>query len=330
MADNKIETKKVLLQAKDLVKEFPLANNRKGKKVVHAVSDVDLTIYEGETLALVGESGCGKSTLGRTLIRLLDATSGTIEFEGQEITQMKEPDFAKIRRQMQIIFQDPYASLNPRMNVKEIIAEPLTTYGMAKNKTELEQEVRGLMKEVGIPEEFIGRYPHQFSGGQRQRIGIARAVALRPKLIVCDEPVSALDVSIQSQVLNLLKDLQEQFHLTYLFISHDLGVVKFIADRVCVMFLGKICEVGSTEEIYTNPLHPYTRFLMDAIPKADPKLRNPDKELLAGEIPSPVDPPSGCRFHTRCPYAQEVCCTEAPEMKCVGERRVACHFPLEG
>ena len=230
----------VLLEAENLVKEFPLANSRKGKQVVHAVSGVSLTIYEGETLALVGESGCGKSTLGRTLIRLLPATSGRLMFQGMEISSMKEKEFAPYRRQMQLIFQDPYASLNPRMNVKEIIAEPLTTYGMAKDKEDLERQVKELMKEVGIPVEFINRYPHQFSGGQRQRIGIARAIALRPKLIVCDEPVSALDVSIQSQVLNLLKDLQDQNQLTYLFISHDLSVVKFIADRVCVMFLGMI------------------------------------------------------------------------------------------
>lgn len=324
------KTGEILLEAKNLVKEFPLANSRRGKQVVHAVSGVNLKIYEGETLALVGESGCGKSTLGRTLIRLLPATSGTLEFKGADITAMKEREFAQYRRQMQLIFQDPYASLNPRMNVKEIIAEPLTTYGLAKDKSDLERQVKELMGEVGIPAEFINRYPHQFSGGQRQRIGIARAIALRPKLIVCDEPVSALDVSIQSQVLNLLKDLQDQYGLTYLFISHDLSVVKFIADRVCVMFLGMVCEVGDTDSLYETPLHPYTRFLLEAIPKADPRLRNEEKELLTGEIPSPVNPPSGCRFHTRCPYAKEICRREAPPAKQVGERQVLCHFPLEG
>ncbi len=324
------KTGEILLEAKNLVKEFPLANSRRGKQVVHAVSGVNLKIYEGETLALVGESGCGKSTLGRTLIRLLPATSGTLEFKGADITAMKEREFAQYRRQMQLIFQDPYASLNPRMNVKEIIAEPLTTYGLAKDKSDLERQVKELMGEVGIPAEFINRYPHQFSGGQRQRIGIARAIALRPKLIVCDEPVSALDVSIQSQVLNLLKDLQDQYGLTYLFISHDLSVVKFIADRVCVMFLGMVCEVGDTDSLYETPLHPYTRFLLEAIPKADPRLRNEEKELLTGEIPSPVNPPSGCRFHTRCPYAKEICRREAPPAKQVGERQVFCHFPLEG
>lgn len=320
--------KKVLLEAKHLVKEFPIGGTKKKPLVVHAVSDVNLEIYEGETLALVGESGCGKSTLGRTLIRLLEPTSGEVYFEGQNVAGMKESEFAPLRKQMQIIFQDPYASLNPRMSVKDIIAEPLTTYGM-KDKKQLETRVKELMKEVGIPEEFYNRYPHQFSGGQRQRIGIARAIALNPKLIICDEPVSALDVSIQSQVLNLLKDLQEQYHLTYLFISHDLSVVKFIADRVCVMFLGSVCEIGDTEELYDHPLHPYTKLLLNAIPKADPKLRSEEKELLAGEIPSPVSPPAGCRFHTRCPYAREICCNEVPPCKTVGSRKVFCHYPLQ-
>ena len=319
--------KNVLVEAKHLVKEFPIGGSKKNPQVVHAVSDVNLTIYEGETLALVGESGCGKSTLGRVLIRLLAATSGNIYFEGEEIAGLKESEFAARRRQMQIIFQDPYASLNPRMSVKEIIAEPLITYGL-KDKTQLETKVKELMRKVGIPEEFYNRYPHQFSGGQRQRIGIARAIALNPKLIICDEPVSALDVSIQSQVLNLLKDLQEEFKLTYLFISHDLSVVKFIADRVCVMFLGNICEIGDTESLYEKPLHPYTRFLLHAIPKADPKLRSEEKELLSGEIPSPVNPPFGCRFHTRCPYVQEICMTVKPGGIMVGERQVFCHFPL--
>ena len=321
-----MEDKKVLLEARHLVKEFPIGGTKKRPQVVHAVSDVNLEIYGGETLALVGESGCGKSTLGRTLIRLLEATSGEIYFDGEEIISMKPGEFAALRRQMQIIFQDPYASLNPRMRVREIIGEPLITYGM-KDKQELEKRVRELMKEVGIPDEFYNRYPHQFSGGQRQRIGIARAIALNPRLIICDEPVSALDVSIQSQVLNLLKDLQAQYHLTYLFISHDLSVVKFIADRVCVMFLGTICELGPTEELYDKPLHPYTRFLLNAIPKADPRLRGETKELLSGEIPSPVNPPSGCRFHTRCPYAKPVCSEQAPELKDAGGgHKVACHL----
>lgn len=320
--------KKVLLEARHLVKEFPIGGTKKAPLVVHAVSDVNLEIYEGETLALVGESGCGKSTLGRVLIRLLEPTSGEVDFEGVNIAGLSTAEFAQYRKQMQIIFQDPYASLNPRMSVKQIIEEPLVTYGM-KDKKELETRVKELMKEVGIPEEFYNRYPHQFSGGQRQRIGIARAIALNPRLIICDEPVSALDVSIQSQVLNLLKDLQEQYNLTYLFISHDLSVVKFIADRVCVMFLGSICEIGATDELYDHPLHPYTKFLLNAIPKADPRLRSEEKELLTGEIPSPVNPPSGCRFHTRCPYAQDICSQKAPECMGIGDRKVFCHFPLE-
>ncbi|RGY97616.1 oligopeptide/dipeptide ABC transporter ATP-binding protein [Clostridium sp. AM58-1XD] len=321
------ENRKILLEARQLVKEFPLNKGRRGKQTVHAVSDVSLKIYEGETMALVGESGCGKSTLGRLLIRLIPPTSGEIIFEGENIERMSDREFGSRRRQMQIIFQDPYASLNPRMSVKEIIAEPLVTYGM-RGKKETEEEVLKLMDLVGIPRDFLNRYPHQFSGGQRQRIGIARAIALRPKLIICDEPVSALDVSIQSQVLNLLKDLQEMYSLTYLFISHDLSVVKFIADRVCVMFLGSVCEIGETEELYDHPLHPYTKFLLEAIPKADPRLRNEEKEILSGEIPSPVNPPSGCRFHTRCPYAQEICSQVVPNGQNFGERQVFCHFPL--
>lgn len=323
----KPDGKKVLLEARQLVKEFPAGGTRKKPQVVHAVTDVSLKIYEGETLALVGESGCGKSTLGRVLIRLLEPTSGGILYQGQEIVGMKEAEFAGLRREMQIIFQDPYASLNPRMSVGEIIGEPLLTYGM-KDRKEREARVRELMQEVGIAQEFYNRYPHQFSGGQRQRIGIARAIALNPRLIICDEPVSALDVSIQSQVLNLLKDLQERYGLTYLFISHDLSVVKFIADRVCVMFLGSVCEIGDTDELYGKPLHPYTRFLLNAIPKADPRLRSKEKELLSGEIPSPVNPPPGCRFHTRCPYVKDICRKEVPECHKVGKRRVFCHFPL--
>ena len=322
-----MENKKILMETRHLVKEFLIGGTRKNPQRVHAVSDINLKIYEGETLALVGESGCGKSTLGRTLIGLLDKTSGEIYFDGQEITSMKASELAPFRRQMQIVFQDPYASLNPRMRVREIIGEPLITYGM-KDKHELEKRVRELMREVGIPDEFYNRYPHQFSGGQRQRIGIARAIALNPRLIICDEPVSALDVSIQSQVLNLLKDLQDQYHLTYLFISHDLSVVKFIADRVCVMFLGKVCEIGATEDLYEKPFHPYTKFLLNAIPKADPRQRKEAKELLTGEIPSPVTPPSGCRFHTRCPYVKDICRQQEPKGNVIGERTVFCHFPL--
>ena len=313
--------KKVLLEAKNLSREFPLKN----KKRVHAVSDVSLQIYQGETLALVGESGCGKSTLGRLLIRLIEPTSGEVRFEGAAVSGMNDREFRPYRRRMQLIFQDPYASLNPRMTVRDIVAEPLKTYKICKNEVETTQRVLALLQAVGIPAEFLYRYPHQFSGGQRQRIGIARAIALDPSLIVCDEPVSALDVSVQNQILNLLRQLQAERNLTYLFISHDLSVVRFISDRVCVMFLGCLCEVGDTKTVYEHPMHPYTRFLINAIPKADPHARAEEKMLLTGEIPSPIDPPSGCRFHTRCPYACERCRTEAPALREVSGRMVACH-----
>lgn len=311
----------ILLEAKNLTKDFPLKN----KKSVHAVSDVSLQIYKGETLALVGESGCGKSTLGRALIHLLKPTSGEVYFEGTALGGLSEKEFAAYRRRMQLIFQDPYASLDPRMTVRDIVAEPLKTYKLCKTAEETTEAVLELLRAVGIPEEFLYRYPHQFSGGQRQRIGIARAIALDPALIVCDEPVSALDVSVQNQILNLLKKLQHERGLTYLFISHDLSVVHFIADRVCVMFLGKLCEVGNTNEVYAEPIHPYTRFLVNAIPKADPRARTERHMLLTGELPSPIDPPVGCRFHTRCPYASERCCTEEPQLRPVKGRLVACH-----
>lgn len=314
----------ILLQTRNLVKEFPI-NGKKGQ-AVHAVSDVSLTLYKGETFALVGESGCGKSTLGRTMIRLLPKTSGQIFFEGKEISSLSEKEFMPYRRRMQMVFQDPYASLNPRMTVRDIIAEPLETYNICENKEATTERVLELMKAVGVPKDFYNRYSHQFSGGQRQRIGIARAIALNPDLIVCDEPVSALDVSVQSQVLNLLNDLQKEYGMTYLFISHDLSVVNFIADRVCVMFLGKVCEVADKDALYEKPLHPYTRFLIDAIPQADPHLRNKEKKILTGDIPSPVHVPTGCRFHTRCPYAKEICCCEEPRMQQIDGHQVACHF----
>jgi len=320
--------REVLLETRDLTKEYPLKNNfgiRK-KEVVHAVSGVSLKIYEGETLSLVGESGCGKSTLGRMVMRLIEPTRGGIIFEGQDITGYSQKQMNQVYRKLQMIFQDPYASLNPRMKVRQLIGEPLVTHKVCKSREETDKRVEELMRMVGIRPELIDRYPHQFSGGQRQRIGIARALALNPRLIVCDEPVSALDVSIQSQILNLLKDLQQEFKLTYLFISHDLGVVHYISDRICVMFLGKVCEIGETEEIYQNPLHPYTKFLLQAVPGMDPEKRQKRENILTGEIPSAVDPPSGCRFRTRCPYAKEVCREREPELKSFGDRKVACHF----
>lgn len=315
-----------LVEVDHIVKEFPVGGGLGGKKaVVHAVSDVSLEIREGETLALVGESGCGKSTLGRLILRLLAPTAGAVRFEGTDLAQIPTEELRNLRRQFQIIFQDPYASLNPRMTVAQIIAEPLNTHHAYATKEETEARVRELMQRVGIRPEFFNRYPHQFSGGQRQRIGIARALALNPKLIVCDEPVSALDVSIQAQILNLLHDLQKEFDLTYLFISHDLSVVRYISDRVCVMFLGKLCEIGDTELIFKNPRHPYTQFLLEAVPKPNPHLRKEKKSLLTGEMPSPVNPPSGCRFHTRCPLATERCQREEPQMREIDGRQLACH-----
>ena len=273
----------------------------------------------------MGESGCGKSTLGRALIGLNPPTAGEVRFEGAPITGLGERAFRAYRRRMQMIFQDPYASLDPRMTVQEIVAEPLKTYKVCKTREELSARVGALLDAVGIPREYCDRYPHQFSGGQRQRIGIARAIALDPDLIVCDEPVSALDVSVQNQILNLLKSLQRERGLTYLFISHDLSVVRFLSDRVCVMFLGSLCELGDTAGVYENPLHPYTRFLLDAIPKPDPRTRGEERLLLSDDLPSPINPPGGCRFHTRCPYATDRCRTEAPRLREVAGRLVACH-----
>ena len=317
------EEKKVLLEARGLTKEFRVKGG-----TLSAVSGVDLTVYEGETLAVVGESGCGKSTLGQTLIGLQEATAGEVYFKGEKISGLKHKEFKAYRRRMQLIFQDPFASMNPRMTVGQVLEEPLIVNKVGANKQEREAMVAKLLEQVGILREYADRYPHQFSGGQRQRIGIARALALNPDLIVCDEPVSALDVSIQAQILNLLHELQAKSQLTYLFISHDLSVVRYISDRTSVMFLGKVCEIGPTEELYQKPLHPYTLFLLNALPKPDPNDRGQDVELLSGEIPSPIDPPSGCRFHTRCPYAKPLCAGEQPECREFGGRRVYCHFPL--
>ena len=322
MPDNQGKEPEVLLKASKLTKDFGI--NR--KQVVHAVSEIDLEIRRGETLALVGESGCGKSTLGRTLIHLLKPTSGTVTFKGQEITGLSDREFKPIRRKMQMVFQDPYASLDPRMTVRDIIAEPLVTYRVCATEEETTKRVLELMEKVGVPGEFLLRYPHQFSGGQRQRIGIARAIALDPELLVCDEPVSALDVSVQSQVLNLLKRLKAELDLTSLFIGHDLSVINFVADRVCVMFLGRMCEIAPKDVLYTKPLHPYTEFLLEAIPLADPHRRDENRRILSGEIPSPVNPPSGCYFHTRCPYATDLCRKEQPQMKDYGNgHQSACH-----
>ena len=317
-----MENKKLLLRTEHLVKEFPIGGTKKNPLVVHAVSDVNLEIYEGETLALVGESGCGKSTLGRLLIRLLDVTSGKVEFEGQDITAMKESEFAKIRRQLQIIFQDPYASLNPRMSVAKIIAEPLTTYGM-KDKKELEARVKELMKAVGIPEEFYNRYPHQFSGGMRQRVMIAMALCCNPAMLICDEPTTALDVTIQAQILDLINELKEKTGTSVMMITHDLGVIAEVADDVMVMYAGKVVEHASCDQIFDKPMHPYTDGLMKCIPKLDD---DDTKELsvIKGMVPSFDDMPAGCAFCPRCPQAREICRQKMPELVEAEGRMVRC------
>ena len=313
---------KVLLKAEHLKKYFKSPHG-----TVKAVDDVSLEIYEGETLALVGESGCGKSTLGRVILNLITPTSGTVTFDGTDITALHGKMLRNMRAQMQLVFQDPFSSLDPRFTVGQIIAEPLQNMGLSKQ--EQQKRVLELMDRVSLQPEHYSRYPHQFSGGQRQRIGIARALAPNPRLIVCDEPVSALDVSIQAQILNLLKKLQSQSNLTYLFISHDLAVVRYISDRVCVMFLGQICELCSTAEAYEKPLHPYTRMLIDSAPEPDPDFHREDRMLLQGELPSPVNPPAGCRFCTRCPFATDVCRTVHPELKeYTPGHFCACHHPL--
>lgn len=313
---------KVLLKAEHLKKYFKSPHG-----TVKAVDDVSLEIYEGETLALVGESGCGKSTLGRVILNLITPTSGTVTFDGTDITALHGKTLRNMRAQMQLVFQDPFSSLDPRFTVGQIIAEPLQNMGLSKQ--EQQKRVLELMDRVSLQPEHYNRYPHQFSGGQRQRIGIARALAPNPRLIVCDEPVSALDVSIQAQILNLLKKLQNQSNLTYLFISHDLAVVRYISDRVCVMFLGQICELCSTVEAYEKPLHPYTRMLIDSAPEPDPDFHREDRMLLQGELPSPVNPPAGCRFCTRCPFATDVCRTVHPELKeYTPGHFCACHHPL--
>ena len=313
---------KVLLKAEHLKKYFKSPHG-----TVKAVDDVSLEIYEGETLALVGESGCGKSTLGRVILNLITPTSGTVTFDGTDITALHGKTLRNMRAQMQLVFQDPFSSLDPRFTVGQIIAEPLQNMGLSKQ--EQQKRVLELMDRVSLQPEHYSRYPHQFSGGQRQRIGIARALAPNPRLIVCDEPVSALDVSIQAQILNLLKKLQKQSNLTYLFISHDLAVVRYISDRVCVMFLGQICELCSTAEAYEKPLHPYTRMLIDSAPEPDPDFHREDRMLLQGELPSPVNPPAGCRFCTRCPFATDVCRTVHPELKeYTPGHFCACHHPL--
>jgi oligopeptide/dipeptide ABC transporter ATP-binding protein len=294
---------------------------------VHAVDDVSFTLQEGETLGVVGESGCGKTTLIRTLVRLIESTGGSIRFRGQDITKAGRKQLEPIRREMQMVFQDPQASLNPRKRVSQILATPLQIRGVPRGK--IESETRELLQRVGLHPEHLGRFPHEFSGGQRQRIGIARALAVNPQLILLDEPVSALDVSIQAQVINLLDELQEEFHLSYVFVAHDLSVVRHVSDRIIVMYLGKVMEVAPAEELYIKPIHPYTSVLLGAIPIPDPEEnRRRERQIVSGEPPNPIRPPSGCRFHTRCPRATEVCRAVEPQLtEYVGGHIAACHHP---
>ncbi|MDI3547942.1 MAG: peptide/nickel transport system ATP-binding protein [Halanaerobiales bacterium] len=319
---------KVLLEVNNLKKYFPVKAGvfRKTVGYVKAVDDISFYIKEGETLGLVGESGCGKSTTGATILRLEEATAGEVKFEGKDILSLNRRELREMRKEMQIIFQDPYASLNPRMTVADIVGEPLDIHNLARNKKERNEKVRELLGSVGLTAEQMNRYPHEFSGGQRQRIGIARALAVEPKLIIADEPVSALDVSIQAQVINILQDLQEEFGLTYLFIAHDLSVVKHISDRVAVMYLGKIVEMTDKRDLYNNPLHPYTQSLLSAIPIPDPTFKK-ERIILEGDVPSPVNPPAGCRFHPRCPKAMDICSQKEPEFKDYGNGHyAACHL----
>lgn len=316
-----------LLEVTNLKKYFPIKGGVFSKTIgyVYAVDDVSFTVNKGETLGLVGESGCGKSTTGRSILRLIEPTDGKIHFEGQDVTALDKNAMRSLRREMQIIFQDPYASLNPRMTVGSIIGEPLEIHRIARGSEKTER-VASLLQKVGLRAEDMRKYPHEFSGGQRQRIGIARALALNPKLIVCDEPVSALDVSIQAQVINLLEDLQEEFGLSYLFIAHNLNVVEHISDRVAVMYLGQIVELASDTDLYNDPQHPYTEALLSAVPIPDPTVKK-KRIILEGDVPSPIDPPSGCHFHTRCMYKEKICEEEAPEFKHIGSGHwVACHF----
>ena len=320
--------KKILLKVRNLKQWFPVNSWLfEKKKYVKAVNDVSFDLYEGETLGIAGESGCGKSTLIRSCLRLLDPTEGSVEFEGQEIANAKMKELRPIRKDMQIIFQDPYASLDGRWTVTQLIEEPLIVNKLCATKEERQQKVRDLLEAVSISQEYVNRYPHEFSGGQRQRIAIASALATDPKLVMCDEPVSALDVSVRAQVLNLLKELQEERKLTYIFVSHDMSVIEYICDRVAIMYLGKIVEIGKKEDIFADPRHPYTQALLSAVPKVTGKSENEERIILEGDIPSPVDPPSGCVFRTRCKYATERCACQEPKVTDLGNGHcVSCHL----
>jgi oligopeptide/dipeptide ABC transporter ATP-binding protein len=323
-----------LLEVKNLQKYFPVQGGFFGQIIgrVHAVDNISFTVRKGKTLGLVGESGCGKSTLGRTILRLTEPSGGEIIYEGKDISKISSPEMRALRKDLQIIFQDPFASLNPRMSIREILSEPFEIHGLYPDAAERRTQVIELLKEVGLNPEAADRYPHEFSGGQRQRIGIARALALKPKLIVADEPVSALDVSIQSQILNLMMDLRDKYGLSYIFIAHDLAVIEHISDEIAVMYLGKIVEHTDSKSLYRQPLHPYTQALISSIP--EPKVgAKKERKVLQGDVPSPINPPAGCRFNTRCPYAKDKCRTEEPVLRNMGStgtpHLVACHFAGE-
>jgi oligopeptide/dipeptide ABC transporter ATP-binding protein len=320
------------VEVRDLVKHFPLTRGvvfQKQVGAVRAVDGISFDVGAGETFGLVGETGCGKTTTARLILRLLDPTSGSIRIEGEEITDLRGERLKRLRREMQVIFQDPFSALNPRKTVGSIIAEPLEVHGLKRDRGDRKRAVQDLMEQVGLNAEHYNRYPHEFSGGQRQRIGVARALALRPKLIIADEPVSALDVSIQSQILNLLRELQRELDLTLIFISHDLSVIRHMCDRVAVMYLGKIVELARNEDLFHRPQHPYTGALLSAIPIPDPTVAKREPELLAGDVPSAANPPSACRFHTRCPKCQQVCTEVEPGLEMRGGATLAaCHFPL--
>ena len=322
-----------LVEVRDLVKHFPITSGiliRHRIGAVQAVDGITFDIEQGETLGIVGETGCGKSTTARLLMRLLEATGGRIDFEGQDITRLSGAHLKDFRRNVQMIFQDPYSSLNPRKTIGSIIGEPFAIHGLERDKAARKRSVQELMEMVGLNPEHYNRYPHEFSGGQRQRIGVARALALKPKLLIADEPVSALDVSIQAQVLNLLRELQRSLGLTLVFIAHDLSVVRHMCDRVAVMYLGRIVEMGPGDALYSYPRHPYTGALLAAVPLADPARHGEARRLLGGDVPSPANPPSACRFHTRCPKAQELCSQEDPPLEDKGSGTLtACHFPLQ-